>query len=158
MATGLKAVLRPIRHAFNEMTESDAIKSAVLYGQDADTGFEAGVKLGVKLKSKIDVKGAVKTGANVADADVTDITKADAAKADAEINVKSDVKSAAKVDAVEFDAKSATERGAERVAIETRGFSEGTSTDALFSTTHNFCFPSLLLGAVTGVISAFHVR
>ena len=95
----------------------------------------------------------------MADADVTDVAKADAVEADtAKADARTDVESATEVDAVKFNVKSAAERRAERVAIETRGFSEGTSTDALFSITHNFCFPSLLLGAVTGVISAFYVR
>ena len=88
----------------------------------------------------------------MADANMIDVAKTDAADA------KTDVESAAEVDAVRFDVKSAAERGAERVAIETKRFSEGTFPDGLFSTTHDFCFPSLLLGAVTGVISASHVR
>ena len=108
---------------------------------------------------KTRLKGAVKADADVTDADVTDVAKADAVEADtAEADARTDVESATEVDAVKFNVKSAVERRAERVAIETRGFSEGTSTDALYSTTHNFCFPGLLLGAVTGVFSTFYVQ
>ena len=98
MATGFKAVLSPVRRAFEGMTGSDAAEGAVLCGQDSIAGLGAGVEAGVGLRSKIDVEEAVK--ADVTDADVTDVAKVDD---------KMDVEPGAEAEAVEFDEKLAVE-------------------------------------------------
>ena len=103
MATGFKAVLSPVRRAFEGMTGSDAAEGAVLCGQDSIAGLGAGVEAGVGLRSKIDVEEAVK--ADVATADVTDADVTDVAKVDD----KMDVEPGAEAEAVEFDEKLAVE-------------------------------------------------